>query len=500
MAQFLAPIINDQQEDSNGAPLSGGTIEVYLAGTSTPTTTYSDKAGLVPNTWPIVLNTLGVNNQGAVWITGGATYKYVIKNSVGIVQRTIDNVSGINDSASATDQWVVFQGTPTFVSANSFTVTGDQTQAFAPGTRVRTINAGGTVIGTVVKSVFTTLTTVTIIPDGGALDNGLSLVSTGLITAVNPSLPGTLTTPPFRNRIINGSLRNDQRNGGLVQTITAAAAIAYTTDRFYVSCTGANITSQRVAGTGYQYAQTLTGAASVTGTLWGQRIAAANVFDWVGKQVNVQIPISAVGIASATWNAYVANATDNFAAKTLVGTGTLALTGAVDTKFFSFNAGANASRGVAIEIVTGALVAGQSITYQGAIQAEAGQVSPYEYVEESTDLQRCMRYCQTSYQGVPAGTSPAVNGRITFVSSSTNSYAACGIPFFPTMRAIPTLAIYNPSNGLSGQIRNETSGSDFGVTGVGAPFVSPNYAAVQTATAPGASQIMSLHYFASAEL
>jgi len=193
MALFLAPIINDQQEDANGAPLSGGTIEVYLAGTSTPSTTYSDKAGLVPNTWPIVLNTLGVNNQGAVWLTGGASYKFIIKDSVGIVQRTIDNVSGINDTVVTNDQWVVYQGVPTYVSATSFTVVGDQTQIFQVNRRVQTQNTGGIVYSTITASAYVAPnTTVTVRNDSGVLDAGLSQVSYGLISIQNSSVTGLL--------------------------------------------------------------------------------------------------------------------------------------------------------------------------------------------------------------------------------------------------------------------------------------------------------------------
>lgn len=191
MALFLAPIINDQQEDANGAPLSGGTIEVYLAGTSTPSTTYSDKAGLVPNTWPIVLNVLGVNNQGAVWLTGGSAYKFIIKNSVGIVQRTIDNVSGINDSTFAVDQWIVYPAAPTYVSATSFTVVGDQTQIFQVGRRVKTQNTGGLIYSTITGSSYgAPNTTVTVANDSGVLDSGLSQVSYGIISVLNTSLPG----------------------------------------------------------------------------------------------------------------------------------------------------------------------------------------------------------------------------------------------------------------------------------------------------------------------
>jgi hypothetical protein len=412
MAQFLAPLINNQQEDANGNPLSGGRIEVYLAGSSTPATTYSDKDGLIPNTWPIVLDTLGVNNQGAVWLTGGFAYKFIIKNAALVTQRTIDNVSGINDTSQIVDQWVVFTGTPTYISATSFSVAGDQTQTFTFGTRLKTVNTGGIVYATVVRSAFSgSATTVTVIGDGASLDSGLSQVSIGLLSATSSSLPGTLTTPPGRNRLINGALRIDQRNNGVAQTLTAGAAIAYNVDRFYASCTGANVSIQRVAGTGYQNAVTITGAAANTATLFGQRIESSNCYDWASKQVNVQVPISAVGITSVTWNAYTADVANVFAAKTLVATGTLTVSSTIETKFFSFAMGSGAVRGVAIEFVTGPLVAGQSITYQGAIQAEAGQISPFETVDIGLDLMRCKRYLP-AYTATQA-TEPVATGQCT---------------------------------------------------------------------------------------
>lgn len=193
MAQFLAPILNDQQEDANGKPLSGGLIEVYLAGTSTPATTTSDKAGTVPNSWPIVLNTLGVNSQGAVWLTGGSAYKYVIKSSTGVSQRTIDNISGINDTSITTDQWIVYQGVPTYVSATSFTVPGDQTQIFQINRRLKSTNTGGTIYSTITNSVYAAPnTTVTVRNDSGTLDAGLSQVAYGLISAQDSSVSGLL--------------------------------------------------------------------------------------------------------------------------------------------------------------------------------------------------------------------------------------------------------------------------------------------------------------------
>lgn len=198
MSQFLAPIINEQQLDANGDPLVGGTIEVYLAGTSTPATTTSDKAGLINNAWPMALNTLGVNAQGAVWIAGGALYKFVIKNAAGVVQRTLDSIAGMNDNTVTTDQWVVYQAVPTYVSATSFTVAGDQTQIFQIGRRLKTTNTGGSIYSTITNSVYgSPNTTVTVVNDSGSLDSGLSQVSYGIVSPLNTSAPLTARQQRF---------------------------------------------------------------------------------------------------------------------------------------------------------------------------------------------------------------------------------------------------------------------------------------------------------------
>jgi hypothetical protein len=425
MAFFLAPVCNSQIIDANGNPLVGGFIYTYLAGSTTPVATYTSNTGGTPQANPIVLNSLGLP-ASPIWLQSGLSYKFVVKDASLVTLETLDNIAGINDSATQ-DQWTLYAGTPTYVSATSFTLAGDQTNTFQIGRRVKSTNTGGTVYSTIVNSVYgSPNTTVTVVNDSGALDSGLSSVSLGLITATSPSLPGTLTAPPFRNRIINGSFRTDQRNSGASQTLTAGAAVAYTVDRMYASCTGANVTIQRVAGTGYKNAVTITGAASNTATLFGQRVESFSCYDWANRQVNVQIPISAVGITTLTWNAYTADVADVFSAKTLIATGNLTLSGTVDTKYFSFAAGANAARGIAIEFVTGALVAGQSITYQGAFQAEAGQVSPFEVMEIGDDLRRCMRYYE-------AGSASQYGYGL---AGTTNAYR---VAFKVTKRAVPTL-------------------------------------------------------------
>jgi hypothetical protein len=225
MALYLAPIINGQQVDVDGKPLNGGFIKVYLADSSTPATTYNDEDGVTQNTWPIVLNTLGVNAQGAIWLTGGAAYKFVIENSAGVVQRSgsqLDNISGINDTTSPVDQWVSYQGAPIYVSATSFTVTGDQTSTFQIGRRVKTQNTGGVVYSTITASVYSAPnTTVTLTNDSGTLDSGLQAVHYGVISAQNSSLPIPLSAWTSTSRPVTAS------SGTLTD---ASAELRYRTD------------------------------------------------------------------------------------------------------------------------------------------------------------------------------------------------------------------------------------------------------------------------------
>lgn len=81
--------------DSSGNPLSGGTVETYAAGTSTPKVTYRESDGVTSNGSTITLDSNG-NTPYGVWGTAGA-YKIILKNSLGSTIRTRDNVRGVND-------------------------------------------------------------------------------------------------------------------------------------------------------------------------------------------------------------------------------------------------------------------------------------------------------------------------------------------------------------------------------------------------------------------
>lgn len=81
--------------------------------------------------------------------------------------------------------------TPTYVSANSFTVVGDQTSDFTVGRRVRIVDTGGTKYGTIATSVYTSLTTITLDGDSDSLASPLTSVDWGLISGGSNSLPYT---------------------------------------------------------------------------------------------------------------------------------------------------------------------------------------------------------------------------------------------------------------------------------------------------------------------
>lgn len=92
MTAQLLPNVIQYFYNANGAPLAGGKLYSYIAGTTTPLVTYTDETAVTPNTNPIVLNSAG---QASVWLGAGA-YKFTLTDSLGNLQWTVDNVSYIN--------------------------------------------------------------------------------------------------------------------------------------------------------------------------------------------------------------------------------------------------------------------------------------------------------------------------------------------------------------------------------------------------------------------
>jgi hypothetical protein len=85
--------------DANGAPLSGGLIYTYAAGTTTNAVTYTSRTGTSNNTNPIVLDSAG-RTPAEIWMDGGALYKFLLKDSALVQIGSYDNIPAINDVTS----------------------------------------------------------------------------------------------------------------------------------------------------------------------------------------------------------------------------------------------------------------------------------------------------------------------------------------------------------------------------------------------------------------
>lgn len=236
----LSPVFNDAQLDSSGNPYSGAKLFTYAAGSSTKTNTYTSSAGSVAQSNPIILNSRGEPTNGPIWLIDGTSYKFVLAGPAdddppASPIRTIDNVAGINDvAATSQSEWVDPGATPTYVSASSFTLVGDQTTDFHVGRRIKCTITAGAVYGMIGAAAYTSLTTLTLQLDSGALDSGLSAVSLGIVSAANTSQP--IDEAPFFSEF--GPLTRFQN---LVVRQTAVTTVQVTADKLAVKNTNGRI-------------------------------------------------------------------------------------------------------------------------------------------------------------------------------------------------------------------------------------------------------------------
>lgn len=245
----------------------------------------------------------------------------------------------------------------------------------------------------------------------------------------------------FRNKIINGDMRIDQRNAGAAQTITAAAALAYTVDRWYAYCTGANVTGQRVAGTApNQFNYRFTGAASVTKIGFAQRIEAANCQDLAGQTATLSVDLANSLLTTVTWTAWRANTADTFGTlasptRTQFATGTFTVNSTLTRYNAQISVPAAATAGIEIELSVGAQTSGTWTI--GRVQLESGSVAtPFEHQPFGAKLALCQRY----YEVI----SSTVSGIPVVGQATATTTAVFAIRFSVTKRATPTFSNSGP--------------------------------------------------------
>ena len=144
--------------DNNGVPLAGGLIYTYLAGTTTPATTYTSSTGLTAHANPIVLDSAGRIATGEVWLTSGVDYKFLVKTSANVQLGSYDNIPSIND----------FTSIYAALANTSNVALGDALVGF------RQSNSAGNLSGAVGRTVHQKLQETISVKDFGAVGDGVT--------------------------------------------------------------------------------------------------------------------------------------------------------------------------------------------------------------------------------------------------------------------------------------------------------------------------------------
>lgn len=232
MAVYLSPLwgAGAQLFDLQGVILAGGFINTFLAGTTTPVATFTDNTGTVPNGVSIQLDSSG-RPPAEIWLTGGVAYKFQLTD-VNAVQIGLlfDNISGINDPGTSgvagVSPWNNYAGTLSYISSTQFSTTGNQTAVFPVGTRIKYAVTAGIGEGTVSAVAFGSFTTVTIIPDGTNLDNGLSAVAVSINDVATKNVSASAVDYKSSITYPAGTIGAAVQSQGLY-TVTTGTSTAY---------------------------------------------------------------------------------------------------------------------------------------------------------------------------------------------------------------------------------------------------------------------------------
>lgn len=401
--------------------LTGGTYtnlnlsESLTYGTATGNRTVSTSATITTGTIPNLTSSAANITLGTIpTLTAGTTTSTAANITNGTVQTLTASTASITTGTVAT-----LNSTTGTIANLSTTLAGDFTISQGTGT-----------LGTTGATLGTYGTT--------------SAIPVLTVDAKGRTTSATSVTNPvgFRNRIINGDMRIDQRNAGASQSITAASP-SYSVDRFIVRPIGATVTGQQVAGTGStQFVYQLTGAASVTQLQFEQRIEASNSYDLAGRNATLSVNLSNSLLTTASWILYYANATDNFASNTLISSGSWTISSSIARYNANIAIPAAATTGLYLIIFVGAQTSG---TFKiGDVQLEAGSTATdFERRPYGTELALCQRY----YLKVK----PAANNRYGSGRATTTSLSSIVVNFPVLMRTSPAA------------LEQSGAGSDYGI-------------------------------------
>jgi hypothetical protein len=114
-AGSLLPWIECRFLSADGAPLAGGFLYSYVAGSSTPLPLYSDVDLTVEHTNPVELDANGRPPGGVIYVAR-AGYKFVLTDSDYVQQYVVDNVEDVGATFAGNFGLVLAEGASDVVS------------------------------------------------------------------------------------------------------------------------------------------------------------------------------------------------------------------------------------------------------------------------------------------------------------------------------------------------------------------------------------------------
>lgn len=322
-------------------------------------------------------------------------------------------------------------------------------------------------------------------------------VNLTLDTSGNGTFAGTsVMSSPYtmRNKIINGAMVIDQRNAGASVTPTNGQ---YGVDRWQFNASAASkFTAQQVtdAPTGFGYSIKMTsssaytaGASELFATM--QPIEGFNFYDLCfgtasAKTITISfwVKSSLTGTFGGSLSNYAQNrfypfsytisSANTWEQKTVTITGDTSGTwvGASSAGaaylWFSIGAGSSLSQaagswtsssGYSATGATSVVGTNGATFYITGVQLERGTVAtPFEYRNYQQELAMCQRYYEMSYDiGVAPGTASNTSGVTAAAIFGLSGVVSTGLImsiFKVTKRATPTITLYSPNNGASGNV------------------------------------------------
>lgn len=342
----------------------------------------------------------------------------------------------------------------------------------------------------------------------------------------------------FRNRIINGDMKIDQRNAGSSINSTAGSTVR-PVDRFFVDNFGSGTVAcvrSTTAPPGFSNSLSLTVSSPDTPAsgdylLLSQMIEGFNAADLNWGTANAKpitlsfwIRSSVTGVYGAGIRgaspfqsypfSYTISSANTWEYKTVTipgpTSGTFDTTnGAAFQVMFDLGSGtdfsgtANTWQSGSDWRVSGTLSwvsnSGATLFITG-IQIESGSTNTdFDLRPYGTELTLCQRYLETSYEpGFGVGTTNNPTGSVCWFAATTANYNNQRVEFSVTKRSAPSVTVYNTATGTANQIRRNDINANVsaGASGVSSTGFFGYVNNVSTST----NETLSFHYIASSEL